>query len=150
MSTNEYRKLRKEWYAKLKAEGFKDLESDADSVWESRLLRGKTAGHLKYRIKTATSAYYYYHAIQNFLTHNPYWPYKASIMWHRWLLERHAEGASIRDLVRAYQSGLLITPGQKLHIPTAHAIIKKYLPLIAQWNKESAEGLAFESLGDEE
>lgn len=101
----DLKSLRKLWYKKLKDEGFRDIEiSKFGNELEYGPLMGRTSSpYSNKREYNAgaydTRAYEFYHGISTFLAHNPFYPGRASLMWHRWILELYAEGVSITLII---------------------------------------------------
>lgn len=91
-SSDDYKKLREEWYAKLALAGFKDIEQDDDKLkaWHSMRFLGYNRANVQNQDATRD---YYYHAYQ-FLNSNRF---RRKI--HKLIWEQHVEGVSIRDIV---------------------------------------------------
>lgn len=137
--------LRKLWYKKLKDSGFRDIEiSKHGNELEYGPLMGRTSSPYSNKREYnagqyETGAYEFYHGISTFLAHNPYYPARASLMWHRWILELYAEGVSIRKILKRWESGELKALKRRLHVPTIHEVIHMHLPTIQKWYKEYKE-----------
>lgn len=138
----DLKSLRKLWYKKLKDEGFRDIEiSKFGNELEYGPLMGRTSSPYSNKReynagRFDTKGYEYYHSISTFLAHNPFYPGRASLMWHRWILELYAEGMSIRKILKRWEQGLLPVPRERLHVPTIHEAIQTHLPTIQAWYEQ--------------
>ncbi len=90
---NDYEKLRAIWYKKLEREGFNDIEQDEDNLksWSSQFKRKVSLDSWQ-----AKAAYYY--MAESFLN-----DYKFESRVERIIWEYHANGISIRDIVKLLQ-----------------------------------------------
>lgn len=90
----EYEKLRAVWYAKLKKEGFDDIETDEYHLktWSSKFASKKSQE--LWRSKEA-----YYYMTTTFLNDYKFESKLEKIIW-----EYHSEAISVRDIVKLLRS----------------------------------------------
>lgn len=90
MSTDDYKKLKKLWYQKLKTSGFEDAESSEHhlKVWSSQFARKKSV--LSWEAKAA-----YYHMANAFLN-----AYKFESDLERIIWEYHSNAISVRNITK--------------------------------------------------
>lgn len=131
-----FKKLQKKWYDKIQKRGFKDIEHQG-RYGEYYLEREL---YSNYATTTINAKYTFYARLTNFLTHNPYYPYKASLMWERWALEMYANGASYREIVDYFKKNKHLCM-VKMHLPTLFYILKKHIAYALAWNKQNEEGV---------
>lgn len=117
MTTTNLKKLRKEWYAKLKAEGFSDIEQADGNIktWSSKL-------NQRYRTNLgdlAAKTEYYYLA-NHFLTEHIFETELQRIIW-----EYHANAISYRKIGK-----LLKAAGLKFGYRNGVYLVIKELKLI--------------------
>jgi len=114
-SNKEYEKQRKIWYAKLKREGFTDIEDSETSLKQSSStfyadVRRWTPAYELFRAKAD-----YYYAANHFLTSHKFDSELEKIIW-----EYHSNGISIRNIVKT-----LAKAKQKADRNSVWATIKK-------------------------
>lgn len=99
----EFKKLRDEWYAKLKAEGFKDIESDSFgfNIWSvSRFSPGLNNGHsIEATMQHNKAKEEYYRIAGHFLYDYPFEDELERLIW-----ELHAEGVSYLAIIKKLRS----------------------------------------------
>lgn len=83
--TNDFKKLKESWYKKLKADGFKDIESDKEEV--------KRYDHRTWRWKNKEQVLDFFLALDTFLHSGERIPHK-----HRIILEGWTNGESIKEI----------------------------------------------------
>jgi hypothetical protein len=87
-------KLQREWYKRLKSEGFSDIESmDQDGSMDSPMM-SRTASGLAYRYDSSVEEYY--RLARHFLYQGAF---ESDIAKHCW--ELHADGSSYREIVKS-------------------------------------------------
>lgn len=128
--------LQKQWYAKLKATGFNDLEKIGPDGEPLDLLNTNSLNRLaaNYRPETET----YYRRLTNYLTHNPRWA--GNNKTRQLVAELYVGGLSYRKI-----SAQLRATKYKLSIWSVHKIIKLLEAKAKLWNTINPEGLDFES-----
>lgn len=91
MDQKELKALTRKWYAKLKSKGFEDIEQEDGNlkVWESRLFK---QGYNAEKFKAKEE---YYRMAAKFLNDHHF---DSDI--ERFIWSQHAEGVSIRDIVK--------------------------------------------------
>lgn len=90
MSKPDYDKLKKKWYAKLAKEGFKDIESDEDSL--------KTYSNIfaqKHSPEQTLAKIEYYRMAEHFLNEYKFASKLDQIIW-----EYHSNGISMRNIAK--------------------------------------------------
>jgi hypothetical protein len=92
VNNNNYKQLRKEWYKKLKDEGFNDIEKLDGDLIEWHTSRFTKATNRRYSIEAKSD---YYYLANQFLN-----TYKFKNELFRAIWEYHANGISQRDIVK--------------------------------------------------
>jgi hypothetical protein len=90
---NEYEKVRDQWYAKLKAEGFQDIETTDDRLktWSTKLF--------SYHQSDAWEAKQsYYQMAENFLNEYKFDTEREKTIW-----SYHSVGISCRDIAKTFR-----------------------------------------------
>jgi hypothetical protein len=130
----EFKQLQKKWYAKLEAEGFKDLEYHEGPLVDS-LLKGKSREHL--RVKLGNSIYQFYFLLRNFLAHNPhFWSaYQPGEINKRFIVLKFTEGLTYREIAK--QSKSLKTPFSHY---VAFKVSHEFITIALEWNKTHPQG----------
>ncbi len=134
IGTTAFKQLQREWYAKLKDAGFKDIERldhagdidgplQANSLWRIAQL---------YSPEKAL----YYKRITNYLTHNHNWAGNNKVRYEVGTL--YSQGVPYRK-ISAHLRGL----GYKCSIWSVHKIVKLLEQKAVDWNKKHPEGLDF-------
>lgn len=126
----EFKKLKAEWYKRMKDEGFIDIEY-AEGPIVDQMLKFKSSGVLKNKL--GKSIYEYYFLLRNFLTHNPdYVKYQGLIgeINKRFIVEKYTEGYSYREI--ANLSKKLLVPFSYF---AAFQTVKAFIPVAIEWNK---------------
>lgn len=147
-SKRELLQLQKQWYSKLKREGFKDIE------WtEGHSINGVDSPYLKdtafkYKKKFNEHTAEHYRLMRNFSSN-----YTFKSKMDAFIFELYCEGCPFREIVhKVYRAGWNQRrpgppkPGKTTHISkislfTLHHILKKYIKLAYEWNKTDPEGL---------
>ena len=135
MNKRDFRKLQKKWYAKLAKEGFKDLEVSqrTGNFREIGMLQGANIHQIKNTYERRSFGAQLLNRVELFLVHNPNYPFGATRMWERWILELYSEGVSMRKILAKFNSGELIAFKKKVHLPTIHEVIHSHLGIIKKW-----------------
>jgi hypothetical protein len=138
----EFRDLVAEWYAKLAAEGFKDLERPnprTGLIEPDSMLHGQSMFTLRDRVEQGTQQALYYARLVNFLAHCPDWSLDP---WHRLAAQRISEGVPYSQIaIEGHAKGFLKTPNKWF----VWKFSQTFVPLATEWNRRSPEGLDFES-----
>lgn len=124
VNSKEFRKLKDEWYQKLKDTGFKDEERLDGNMkqWES------TAFVYRYNKHNFAPHQKYFELAGQYLHDGEFLTKKQEEIW-----KLHAEGATIRAIsVRLKKEGF-----RNVHPATVHAIVKKIKDkMLALYDKE--------------
>ena len=86
---SDYEKLRAVWYKKLEREGFEDIETDENNLKSWTATKVRRSQDL-WQAKEA-----YYQMAANLLN-----DYKFESNVEKWIWEYHADGVSVRDIVK--------------------------------------------------
>lgn len=135
--TPEFKQLQDLWYAKLKADGFNDLESVDHKGRDRRdwLLNGKSLADFVKTYSPETELYY--RRLTHYLTHRPHWHPDA---FTRFAARLHVQGISYRVIVEKARAKGLKHNANKWHV---HRAIKLLVPKALKWNKTSPKGVDF-------
>lgn len=137
--TPAFAKLQREWYAKLKATGFEDIESFTGKNCEpADLLVGRgQSGSIKASYKPETL--HYYRRWDCFIVNNPRFSRDKRI---RYIARLHAKGATFRETIKLVNARY---PDRKakLNLLTLHKLLKALKERVANWNKNSPKGLDY-------
>jgi hypothetical protein len=129
------------WYARLKREGFQDIEFNSKtSIYgqDARYLYN-SAFTFKHRYNEHTAEHF--RLVQNYCTNAP-----NILKKHRFILELYCSGCTFREILTkcrvkggwyAYNS----KGKRNLSLFSIHTIIKKQIQLAYEWNKTDYEGL---------
>lgn len=142
-SKAELHRLQREWYAKLAADGFKDIEHFYFGESEHR-----PKGRPEYLLKdypTAAfakktdwdSSYTYYMRLRNFLTHKPRWTADRIKLL---VAKRHTAGVPFSQIVTEVRAKGLHPKFNKWHV---HHLVKEFVAYATRWNQNHPEGLDF-------
>lgn len=127
--------LLKEWNAKLKADGFKDLERYTET--------GEAYEYLSAQSLRSIANYYcpikerHFMRLRNFVTHNPRWT-RSTL--HRLVGRLHSEGMPYRSMIKVCRAKGH-TKGTSIF--SIHRMVKKFEVRALHWNKTHPEGLDF-------
>lgn len=140
LRSKEFYKLQAEWYAKLKSEGFNDLErftNVTESHDANRLLNGQSMRSIALK-KNWESTYHHYSRMRNFVTHCPRWAGPDAV---RSLVGRlYSEGVSFREIVNETKRLGLKSNMNKWHV---HHMVKDFVLKATLWNQRDPRGLDF-------
>ncbi len=110
MSAQNYNKLKKEWYKKLKDSGFNDIEKSTGQI-------GRTKPNVTNRNSDQISAIQEYYAMaRSFLIDHNFVSEFEKIVW-----EYHSEGLSLRKISETLEKNKIST----LQRDAIHAIVKR-------------------------
>ncbi len=115
-NSKDFKKLQKQWYSKLKDDGFQDIEQDEDNLiqWHSKLF-------VKTRRDIVTdSKEEYYRLAGHFL-----YDFKFKTRLEKTIWKYHAEGMSIQKI-----TDLLKDEGYKVYRSGIHKILQRLTNLM--------------------
>lgn len=136
--------MQREWYKKLKDDGFKDLEhfsfrtSNPNAGQPGHLLKGQSLWNIANK-KHWQETYHHYARLRTFLVHNPSWAGPRPI--HSLVGKMYADGQSFSKIVIAVKNKGLKDNMNKWHV---HHMVKEFVAKAITWNKSSPKGLDFE------
>ena len=135
LGTQSFRDLRDKWYAKLKKEGFEDLEHIPRTEDDA-------TRYIQTSSLAAIAKYYKPETLHYYRQWTCYLAWKGQYIRpkkDREVLYLHADGVPFREIVRrlskSYAKGINIT--------SIHYIIKKWKPEMESFNKTNPNGLNF-------
>lgn len=135
ISGPDFLALQNEWYAKLEASGFKDLEVRNYNTGEVMpLLNGNSLYHLGRRFCPETLRYYQRWSC--YFVHNPNFTDQAK---YREIVKLFCEGVSFRGIAR-----MLEKKYEGVSLERVHSYIKLIEPKVISWNKKHPLGLDYE------
>lgn len=145
--------LQNEWYAKLKDDGFQDIEvvSKATGHTDPGLINGSET-NLKRRIRAGgvESTLYFYNLMQNYLTHRPNF---SRIYRDRFIAREFVKGTSYRNIVKLWnqteQHRAGVDTKKSFSVFIVFNVVKKFVAKALIWNRESTEGLTYQSKLDQ-
>lgn len=133
-NSKEFHDLRKEWYKKLKEEGFEDVEWQSSHGTQSPYMKRSTGSiRRKHRFETEQ----YYQIVANFATHYPFDSNLESV-----IMQKHALGWSYRRISKHLRAeygtkGMIACPA------TICNKLKKLREIMFDWDQNNIEGLTF-------
>lgn len=110
-NSKEFKALQDKWYAKLKKEGFDDIERNGGGLKTDPMQNIKTF----YDQSSFEAKQSYHSSVGYFLHHHTFNNEKERLIW-----EFHSQGVSIRDTVEALQK-----KGYKTYKRQVHEILQK-------------------------
>lgn len=154
--SKEFTKLQNEWYAKLKDEGFNDLEytcKTSGAVDIGMFKGGENEAYVKkqYRLQSSQTLHFY-NLLSNFLTHNQSYGIldidngEASDIRNRYICQAYVEGKSYRQIIKLWNKTYYLSKGFSTIV--VFAVVNKFIKEAKAWNKESPEGLEYKDLLD--
>jgi coproporphyrinogen III oxidase-like Fe-S oxidoreductase len=143
--TQDLRQLQRQWYAKLKDEGFKDIEifnfrrGNPNAGEPSDYLHGHSLAQYA-KMEHWGQGYHYYSRLRNFLTHNPRWSGPRAV--HSLVARLYTEGLAFSRIVKEVRAAGLKDNMNKWHV---HHMVKEFEAKALAWNKKSHLGLDYQS-----
>lgn len=105
-NSKEYKALQKEWYEKLKKDGFKDIETEKGNMDTGKILNNIAT---RCTVDTFKAQQDYYRFAGQFL-HEYKFKSEDRIIW-----ESHCNGVSIREIVKVLKKQGFITYKRRVH-----------------------------------
>jgi len=137
LGSREAKYLQRQWYDKLKSEGFKDLETfNPDHGFSDWLNNAGSQAPARIAMAYNTETETYYRRLTNFITHNPNW---ANDKMYHAIGTMYIVGISYRKMLPK-----LLAIGYKTNIWRIHHVIKLLVAKAMPWNKSHPEGLDFD------
>lgn len=131
LTNKEYAKLQKQWYAKLEADGFKDLEwvdHKTGKGHNSDFLRGSFGGGKRYHAGRDL----HYRLASNYLMHC-----KNLRGYNRFIWKLHSEGETYEDIVKQIRKKYK----KKVSVYKVYYDLKQLTERCYKWNARYNEGL---------
>lgn len=127
-----FAKLQKQWYGKLEADGFNDIEwvDHKTGLGQDSDFLSKPAAHFPKVYKRETELYF--QMVRNYLT----WK-KPMPRLDRFILSRHSEGKSYREIIEDWQA----KTGEKKSLFFIFYNLKRIKQDVLAWNASNKEGL---------
>jgi hypothetical protein len=128
---------RKIWYSKLRAEGFKDLETSGlkpHKIHDGALM-GNSLSTIAKMYQPETELFY--RRIVHYLTHVPN-PMGDRIL--NQVCKMFSEGVSYREITRIIRAA-----GGRMNIHKVHCIVQRLVKQARTWNKINPNGVDFEA-----
>ena len=132
IGSKAFRDLQKEWYGRLKREGFKDLERPMPDGSTDSWLHGQSMHDLAKQYSPETQLYY--ERLRAYLTHRPHWHEDA---FYRFAGRLHAKGVSYREICEIARAKGIKPNANKWHVFKA---VEALRPLAERWNRTSVKG----------
>lgn len=134
LGSSEFKSLQAEWYAKIKADGFQDLERAKDQ--DGLLSSSGAQPQAKFSEITLQLRAIYYRRLTNFITHNPNW---SNDKLANLVASLYIEGISYRKMIPIVKRRLKRTT----NVWRIHKIVKALEVRAKTWNVNHPEGLDF-------
>lgn len=137
LTPQQLRTLQKEWYDKLRATGFTDLESFTEGYGFKPYLNN-VGSQAPARIAMAwnTENETYFRRLTNYITHNPNW---SGDRMYNLIGQYYIVGTSYRKMLPKLEA-----EGYRTNIWRVHHVVKLLVKKATEWNKSHPEGLDFE------
>lgn len=144
--TKEFSKLQKEWYAKLEASGFEDLEYVGHNGVDASAAPLKTSSSPDQSIGNLGLTYHYYNLLSNYLTHNP----RYGTIRDRTIVKLYVAGVSYRKILKSSEVLRLIENGKckPFSVFIVFQTVNSFVQDALLWNKVNPEGLEYSELLD--
>lgn len=144
--TKEFSKLQREWYGKLEADGFEDLEYVGHGGLDSSAAPLKSSTAPDQNMGDLGLTYHYYNLLSNFLTHNA----RYGSVRDRAILRLYVAGVSYRKILKHESVIKLIESGKvkPFSVFIVFQTVKEFVAEAMLWNKTNPEGLEYRDILD--